>query len=99
MATIHKVKAAAAVVVIGGADRYLYQGAVVPDGVDTKDLDRLVKAGLLEKVEVKTAAEAEADADAKAKQDADAAAAAKAKADADAKAKADADAKAKANTK
>lgn len=49
---IHSVKAAAAVVPVGGTDRYLYRGARVPDAVEKKDLDRLVSVGLLEVLEV-----------------------------------------------
>ncbi|MFJ2518658.1 hypothetical protein ACIOWF_06770 [Cellulosimicrobium cellulans] len=49
---IHRVKAAAAVVPLGGTDRYLYRGARVPDGVEDKHLKRLVSVGLLEVVEV-----------------------------------------------
>lgn len=48
------VTAAAVVANIGGADRYLYRGAVLPDGVE--NLEHLSSAGLV--AEVKPAAEA-----------------------------------------
>lgn len=34
-----------------GKNTYFYQGAIVPDGFDKGDVERLVEAGMLEKVE------------------------------------------------
>ena len=34
-----------------GKISYFYEGAIVPDGFDKGDVDRLVDAGMLEKVE------------------------------------------------
>jgi hypothetical protein len=34
-----------------GKNTYFYEGAIVPDGFDAKDLERLAEAGMLEKVE------------------------------------------------
>lgn len=34
-----------------GKNTYFYQGATVPDGFDKDDLERLLEAGLIEKVE------------------------------------------------
>ncbi len=34
-----------------GKNTYFYEGATVPDGFDAKDVDRLIEAGMLEKVE------------------------------------------------
>lgn len=34
-----------------GKSTYFYEGAIVPDGFDAKDIDRLVESGMLEKVE------------------------------------------------
>lgn len=34
-----------------GKNTYFYEGATVPDGFDKDDIDRLVEAGLIEKVE------------------------------------------------
>ena len=34
-----------------GKSSYFYEGSTVPDGFDAKDVDRLVEAGMLEKVE------------------------------------------------
>lgn len=34
-----------------GKNTYFYEGATVPDGFDRGDVDRLVEAGLIEKVE------------------------------------------------
>lgn len=56
MAVKHKVSAAAAVVRVGGTERYLYQGAVVPAGVSEADLARLTKMGLITPVPVAPAA-------------------------------------------
>ena len=43
------VKGAAAVVTVGGADRYLYRGAPLPEGVE--NLRHLAEIGLIEEVE------------------------------------------------
>lgn len=43
----YRVTAAAAVVRVGGTERYLYRGAVVPAGVSAADIARLVKMGLV----------------------------------------------------
>lgn len=48
------VNAAAAVVRAGGADRYMYRGATLPDGVE--NIEHLAAVGLV--AEVKPAAEA-----------------------------------------
>lgn len=56
MAVKHKVSAAAAVVRVGGTERYLYQGAVVPAGVSEADVARLTKMGLITPVPVAPAA-------------------------------------------
>jgi hypothetical protein len=34
-----------------GKNTYFYEGATVPDGFDKDDVERLVEAGMLEKVE------------------------------------------------
>jgi hypothetical protein len=34
-----------------GKNTYFYEGATVPDGFDKDDIERLVEAGLIEKVE------------------------------------------------
>lgn len=34
-----------------GKSTYFYEGAIVPDGFDVKDIDRLVESGMLEKAE------------------------------------------------
>lgn len=34
-----------------GKNTYFYEGSIVPDGFDAKDVDRLVGSGMLEKVE------------------------------------------------
>ena len=34
-----------------GKNTYFYEGAIVPDGFDKGDIDRLVDSGMLEKVE------------------------------------------------
>jgi hypothetical protein len=34
-----------------GKNTYFYEGATVPDGFDKDDVERLVEAGLIEKVE------------------------------------------------
>jgi len=46
----YKVTAAAAVVRVGGTERYLYRGASVPVGVSAVDIKRLMKMGLVSKV-------------------------------------------------
>lgn len=46
------VSAACAVVKIGGSERYLYKGSVVPSGADQKDVKRLVEIGLLKQATV-----------------------------------------------
>lgn len=56
MAGQFKVTAAAAVVRVGGTERYLYRGASVPVGVSDEDLARLTKLGLLSRVVVEQAA-------------------------------------------
>lgn len=48
----YKVTAAAAVVAVGGTERYLYRGATVPAGVSAADIKRLMKMGLISKVVV-----------------------------------------------
>ncbi|MEE6295193.1 hypothetical protein [Georgenia wangjunii] len=45
------VTAACVVVPVNGAERYLYKGVVLPDGVTAKDRDRLVDVGLVTKRE------------------------------------------------
>lgn len=50
MAVQYKVTAAAAVVRVGDAERYLYRGASVPSGVSGEDIKRLTKLGLISKV-------------------------------------------------
>ncbi len=48
----HKVTAAlVSVKDPAGKNTYFYQGAIVPDGFDKGDVERLVEAGMLEKVE------------------------------------------------
>ena len=46
----YRVKAAAAVIQIGGSERYLYRGAIVPKA--TTNIDHLEAVGLIEKFEV-----------------------------------------------
>ncbi|RZU61745.1 hypothetical protein [Zhihengliuella halotolerans] len=46
---VHVVKAAAVVVTVGGADRYLYRKAVLPEGVPEGEVKRLVAGKLVEK--------------------------------------------------
>lgn len=91
-----KVTAGAVVVPVNGSERYLYRGALLPDGVKAEDRKRLVDVGLVEEVKspTKTAAQKKAEADAAAKAKADAEAKAKAEAEAEAKAKAEAERKA-----
>lgn len=82
MAKQIKVKAACVVVNVGGQERYLYRGAVLPSGVDRKDITRLKNNGLLVEVEVAEVPEADSPADdAAAKAAAEKAAAEKAEAD------------------
>lgn len=45
----YRVKAAAAVVKIGGTERYIYQGAIVPEGAT--NIEHLETIGLIEPVE------------------------------------------------
>lgn len=52
MAVQHKVTAAAVVVNVEGQERYLYRGAVLPEGVAKADLRRLLNNGLLAEVVV-----------------------------------------------
>lgn len=63
MAKQIKVKAACVVVNVGGQERYLYKGAVLPSGVDRKDITRLKNNGLLVEVEVAEVPEADSPAD------------------------------------
>ena len=35
-----------------GKNTYFYEGATVPDGFDSKDVDRLVEVGMLEEIQV-----------------------------------------------
>ncbi|UYG15769.1 hypothetical protein BRM3_08935 [Brachybacterium huguangmaarense] len=75
-----KVKAACVVVKLFGQDRYLYKGAVLPDGVPAADITRLSNTGLIvevadvaaekAKVEQEAAEKAKAEADAQEKADA-----------------------------
>lgn len=46
----YRVTGAAAVVRVGGTERYLYGGASVPAGVSAADIKRLTKMGLISKV-------------------------------------------------
>lgn len=48
------VSAGCIVVPVKGADRYLYKGAVVPDGVDAADIKRLKSIGLVKEVKAAT---------------------------------------------
>lgn len=52
MAVHHKVAAAAVVVNVEGQERYLYRGAVLPEGVSKADVRRLLNNGMLSEVEV-----------------------------------------------
>lgn len=52
MAVHHKVTAAAVVVNVEGKERYLYRGAVLPEGVAKGDVRRLLNNGMLAEVEV-----------------------------------------------
>lgn len=67
-----KVAAACVVVKLFGQDRYLYKGAVLPDGVPAADITRLSNTGLI--VEVADVAADKAKAEADAQEEADAAA-------------------------
>lgn len=49
-----QVNAGAIVVPVKGADRYLYRGAILPEGVDAKDIKRLKSIGLVKDVKVQT---------------------------------------------
>lgn len=55
----YMVTAPCALVHIGGKLQYLYEGAVVPDGVDAAELDRLAARGLLGKVDATAVAAAD----------------------------------------
>lgn len=48
------VSAGCIVVPVKGADRYLYKGAVLPDGIEATDLKRLKSIGLVKEVKVAT---------------------------------------------
>ena len=61
MAVVHKVTAAAAVVRVGGTERYLYHGSTLPAGVSAEDIKRLIKMGLVSKVTVKAATDTPAE--------------------------------------
>ncbi|QAY16062.1 hypothetical protein SEA_ELESAR_10 [Arthrobacter phage Elesar] len=93
MATTYKATAAAVKVSVGPADgnrvaRIIRRDGIIPDGVETEQLKRLEKLGLIEKVaEEADSTEVEAAAKTAAEADAKAAAEAKAKADAEAAAK------------
>lgn len=63
MAKQIKVKAACVVVNVGGQERYLYKGSVLPSGVDRKDITRLKNNGLVVEVEVAEVPEADSPAD------------------------------------
>ncbi|WP_309132642.1 hypothetical protein [Brevibacterium sp.] len=90
--SVPTVTAAAVVVQVEGQDRYLYKGAVLPDGVKAEDVKRLKSIGLVKDVKVQTAPQATADADdAEAKAAAEKAAAEKAAAEKAAAEKAAAD--------
>ncbi|MGO2360010.1 MAG: hypothetical protein ACTH6N_02665 [Brachybacterium tyrofermentans] len=52
MAKQLKVIAACVVVNVGGQERYLYKGAVLPSSVERKDITRLKNTGLVAEVEV-----------------------------------------------
>ncbi|OMH30648.1 hypothetical protein BGP79_11865 [Tersicoccus sp. Bi-70] len=54
-------KAACAVVPVGGSERYLYRGAILPDGVKAADLKRFTELGLIEEVDIVTAVLEESD--------------------------------------
>lgn len=81
MAKQIKVKAACVVVNVGGQERYLYKGSVLPSGVERKDVTRLKNNGLVVEVEVLEADSPEDVAAAAQKAAADQAAAEKAAAD------------------
>ena len=49
-----QVNAGAIVVPVKGADRYLYRGAILPEGVDADDVKRLKSIGLVKDVKVQT---------------------------------------------
>lgn len=49
-----QVNAGAIVVPVKGADRYLYRGAILPEGVDEDDVKRLKSIGLVKDVKVQT---------------------------------------------
>lgn len=49
-----QVNAGAIVVPVKGADRYLYRGAILPEGVDADDIKRLKSIGLVKDVKVQT---------------------------------------------
>lgn len=67
MAKQNKVIAACVVVNVSGQERYLYKGAVLPSGVERKDVTRLKNNGLIAEVEVPEADSAQDVADAEAK--------------------------------
>lgn len=48
------VSAGCIVVPVKGADRYLYKGAVLPDGIEATDIKRLKSIGLVKEVKVAT---------------------------------------------
>lgn len=80
---IHKVTGAAAVLrTVDGSERYLYRGAIIPEGFDKESIEHSVSIGLVSKVEVVSDdddAAAKAAADAKAAEEAAKAKAAAAK--------------------
>lgn len=96
MATTYRAKAVVVKVSVGPATgnrvaRIIKQGGIIPEGVETEQIKRLLSLDLIEKAPTEETPE-----DAEAQEAADAEAAAKAAADAEAKAAAEAEAKAKA---
>lgn len=81
MAKQIKVIAACVVVNVSGQERYLYKGAVLPSGVDRKDVTRLKNNGLIAEVEVPEADSPQDVSEAEAKAAADKAAAERAAAE------------------
>lgn len=56
MSKQHIVKSACVVVPVDGEDRYLYQGAPIPEGVDAERIEHLVSLGMITEVTVSSEA-------------------------------------------
>lgn len=54
----YRVTAAVAVVKVAGELQYIYQGVLLPENVEEKDLQRLLSIGLIEEIKVEETEEA-----------------------------------------